>query len=306
MKLWVTGATGLFGANFIQQTRGRFGRVTGVVRHPGNSPDCVWRALDLTDEGAATEALERDRPDVVLHAAALADVDRCEREPETARAQNVEVPARLARWCGERGARMVFLSTDSVYAESGLAKDEEAPLGPMNVYAAGKREAEERVRDLCPEKHLILRTNFFGWSPRSGAQLAEWILSLLQAGKTVPGFTDVWFSPLLANDLAEQVASLLEHGATGTLNAGGRDGCSKFQFARELARVTGHDPLRVVENSVDKVAFQARRSRNMVMDSSRMAAATGRPLPGWRDGLKTFMELENQGWRERVQAMAAR
>jgi dTDP-4-dehydrorhamnose reductase len=304
MKLWVTGATGLFGSNFIQQMRGRYERVWGIARHPGRAGDCEWLGLDLADGRAVEEALGRTRPDAVLHAAALADVDRCEREPETARAQNIEVPVRLARWCGENGARLAFLSTDSVYAETDEAKAEEARLAPLNVYAQSKLEAEERIRGLCPVNHVILRTNFFGWSPRPGVQLAEWIAATLRAGKTVPGFGDVRFSPLLANDLAEQVAGLLEKNASGTFNAGGAGGCSKYEFARGVAEALGHDPDQVEERSIGSVAFPARRPRNMVMDSSKMARVSGLPLAGWREGLRAWAELEKQGWRERVASMA--
>jgi dTDP-4-dehydrorhamnose reductase len=305
-KLWLTGANGLFGSNFRLTVGAKFPQLQVVTRQPAIAGGSQVVTVDLADRAATRAALDRTEPDCILHAAALADVDRCEREPALARTHNVAATETLAQWARDHEALLVFISTDSVYDESAESKNEQTAVAPLNVYAQTKWEAEEIVRRLCPETHLILRTNFFGWSPQPGQQLVEWALARLKSGKTVPGFVDVFFSSLLVNDLAELIVALQAVGARGTFNAGAADGCSKFEFLQNLAQILGYTPDQVKPSSVREVALTARRSSNLVMDSSKLARAIGRPVPSWKEGLKRLVELQRQDWSAQLSGMTAR
>jgi dTDP-4-dehydrorhamnose reductase len=304
-KLWVTGANGLFGSNFRLTVGAKFPRLQAVTRQPGAGGSSLAVTVDLADRAATLAALDRTEPEWIVHAAALADVDRCEREPALARTHNVSATETLAQWARDHQALLVFISTDSVYQESTEPKNEQAVVAPLNVYAQTKWEAEEIIRRLCPDTHLILRTNFFGWSPQPGKQLIEWALARLKNGQSVPGFVDVFFSSLLVNDLAELIEALQAVGARGTFNAGAVDGCSKFEFLQNLAQIMGYTPDQVRPSSVNDVALSARRSSNLVMDSSKLARAVGRPVPSWKEGLKRLVELHRQHWPEQLSRIVA-
>src|SRR5688572_28651508 len=110
LRLMVTGAGGLLGGRLAEILAGSF-RVI-AARHeaaPAPAPEVV--SLDLLDESSLLHALDEARPDAVVHSAALADADRCEREPDLARRVNVDASIWLARACRARDIRLVALST---------------------------------------------------------------------------------------------------------------------------------------------------------------------------------------------------
>src|SRR5512136_387409 len=96
----------------------------------------------------------------------------------------------------DHGSSMTYISTDAVYRGSDGNYDEGSPADPVNVYGRSKLAGENAVREVLGDP-LILRTNIFGWNLQPKHSIAEWFLSGLEAGKRVPGFTDVLFSPLL-------------------------------------------------------------------------------------------------------------
>jgi dTDP-4-dehydrorhamnose reductase len=90
----------------------------------------------------------------------------------------------------------------------------------------------------------VLRVNIYGLNARDKLSLAEWILSELSAGNLVPGFTDVWFCPTLANDLPELILDMLHRKLTGIFHATGRDKISKYDFARKVAETFRYETTR--------------------------------------------------------------
>src|SRR5581483_5276147 len=108
-----------------------------------------WHALDVTDQRAVTAALAASRPAVVIHAAAMADVDACEREPERAEAVNARGTAHVADACASLGARLIYVSTDYVFdGEAGPYREDDPPQ-PLSVYGRTKLAGERAAAALA-------------------------------------------------------------------------------------------------------------------------------------------------------------
>ena len=277
-------------------------RLTGWSQSPappvgGHTIDPV----DLLQHEVRERALEALRPQVIVHCAALANVDRCEREPELAMALNQEVTEHLARFAARTSASLVFISSDAVYdgdAKGRHVEDEE--LRPSNHYARSKVLAEEAVRRHLPaDQHLILRANMFGWNAKRTLGAAEWMLHTLVAGSPLNLFHDVIFSPLLVNDLAVVIAELLTQPSPrrtgGTFNIGACDHMSKYEFGLLLARVFNLPTAHIRAVSVDSHKFEAKRAKNMALNTQRLALALGRPLPSIAEGVAHFHQLLQNG-----------
>jgi dTDP-4-dehydrorhamnose reductase len=143
-RLLITGASGLLGLNFAMQAAGdsRY-VVTGVVNHNelAGVPFRVVQA-DLGRPQAVAELLERTRPDVVIHCAALANLEDCEAQPELAWRLNGVVPGELAAAAAQAGVRLVHISTDAVFdGQRGNYREEDTP-NPLGVYARSKLAGE--------------------------------------------------------------------------------------------------------------------------------------------------------------------
>jgi dTDP-4-dehydrorhamnose reductase len=302
--LLVTGASGLLGLNLAVAAVCRPGKVVGVVRsNPVYLKGMDTVVADLTDRDEARRLVESVRPSWIVHCAAATNVDWCERNPAAAYRANAEATGWLAAAARRADAGFVYVSTDSVFAGGTGDYREDDPPAPVNVYARSKVAGERAVTGEC-DRHLILRTNLFGWGLPTSRSLAEWVLATLEGGGEVPGFRDVVFNPLLVNDIAEMLLLLTENGTTGTLHLGSADYVSKYEFARQLAEVFGFAPERVRATSADEADFDAPRPRNTTLRTERAATALGRPMPSVREGLERCRTLRDQGHPARLRTFA--
>lgn len=290
-RLLVTGVTGLLGSALMREALSSYD-VWGWARRPHATPlSCRFEAVDLLDEAAARRAAEAARPDVVIHAAALTSVDECESDPSAATAANVGGTRHLLEALRGHACRFVFISTDSVFDGAKGGYTEEDTPAPLHVYGRTKLAAERSVLAERPDA-LVIRTAFYGWNALRKASLAEWILGRLRAGDIVPGFTDLRFSPLLADHLAGLLLTLAGSNPSGVLHLASADGCSKFDFAVRLAAIFGFPPERVVPALGGASGLAAARPRDVTLNAGRAAAILGWPLPSVEEGLQEFLRLE--------------
>ena len=148
-KILVTGAGGFVGSRVMQQWAGRY----ELCAFPKGF-------LAAAGEDAVRQAIFQQRPDVILHTAAISDTGYCADHPEQAYRANVELPVWLARAAAATDAKLVAFSSDQVYAgvEQSGPLPETIPLQPANVYGQGKLEMEQQVQALCPSAVLLRAT----------------------------------------------------------------------------------------------------------------------------------------------------
>jgi dTDP-4-dehydrorhamnose reductase len=276
----VTGAHGFLGANLGHFLAGRVHRI-GAARTNTDSPmfDRMV-AADLADPYALAREINRLRPDVVVHTAALADHARCEAEPDLATLINADVPRVLSLASEEVGARFIHISTDAVFdGAAGPYSETDAPH-PFSVYGQTKLEGEQGV--LEQPNALVVRTNFFGWSPSGRRSILEFFVTSLSNGEQVKGFTDFTVTSIYAQHLCDALWRLAHTDATGILHVAASDELSKYDFGVSVAQEFSLDASLITPTESDIVPS---RRRNIALDVSRASAILGAPLPSQRDGL---------------------
>jgi dTDP-4-dehydrorhamnose reductase len=275
MRIVVTGAGGMLGSAFVRVAHRVSHEVIPVYRtRPDHLPPGI--ELDLGHPQAAT-MLVRQNPDLIVNCAALTDVDWCEtHQSETIRI-NAEAPGFIAQSAAQNGTPMVQISTDSVFdGRRGGYSESDSP-NPLNAYAAAKLAGEDAVLS-ASDKHLVVRTNIFGRTPRSLPRrgLVEWIIGSLERGETVAGFIDARFSPLWVEDLSSFLLQMASRRLQGLYHLGSEGTVTKFEFARLVATAFGFDPGLVSQSSVHDARFLAARPRDTSLDSRRIARLLGR------------------------------
>ena len=266
-RILLLGASGFLGSHVAGQLRHRGDE--DLILHVGRRaprdqgrPGEELVAGDLSDPQVVTLLLERFRPGRIINCAALADVDRCEVEPEFAEALNVRLPAELAAWAHANGATLLHVSTDGVFdGRNGPYTATDRPT-PLNIYGRTKRAGEEAVLEAEPDA-LVARTNIVGWSPSGQRSLLEFFHRRLSRSEVAPGFTDVRFRPLPVQRFLPSCESLLAAGRRGLVHVTGPELLSKHEFGRLVARVFDLDPALVVASSLSESGLAAARARDL-------------------------------------------
>jgi dTDP-4-dehydrorhamnose reductase len=255
---------------------------------------------DLTQAGQIERMLDQAQPEVVIHCAAMTEVDRCEVYPEQAQLLNADVPRALARITARQGIRMVQISTDAVFDGTQGSYCEDHPTHPLNVYGRTKLSGERAVAEENPDA-LVARVNFYGWSWQGRRSLAEFFYNQLASGERVDGFNDIVFSPLLVNDLARVLLRMVELRLSGLYHVVSSESQSKFAFGRMLARQFGFNEQSIHPASYKTANLRAPRARLLSLNSDKLAHALGQPLPGQGESMARFHALFLQGYRQRLQ-----
>jgi dTDP-4-dehydrorhamnose reductase len=239
-RILVTGVSGLLGINFALQYAGQH-EVIGVANtHDLKGVPFELRQADLAQPGTAARLVAEVDPEIVLHCAAMAVVDRVEADPALAERVNGEVPGELAAAARKSGAMMVHISTDAVF--DGVRGDyrEEDATNPLNTYALTKLHGEQAVMAANPDA-AIARVNFYGWSLSGQRSLGELFFNNLRAGKTMFGFTDVYFCTLQVNVLSEILLRMAQLKLSGIYHTVSSEALSKYDFGCRVARLFGLD-----------------------------------------------------------------
>jgi len=303
-KLLITGATGLLGSNLIRQAVGSYA-VTGWAHSAANIPlACTVECFDLAKTHLTLNRLRELHPNVIVHCAAMTDVEQCERAPAIARAVNVDATRTLAQWSAQHGVNFVFVSTDSVFDGRYGHYCEDDQAAPVNEYARTKLAAEEIVRAYHPGA-LILRTNFYGWNVKAKPSLAEWMLDKLARHEPLAAFADVRFNPLFVNDLAKIILDMIARQAAGCFHAAARSECSKYEFALLIAEMFGLDAREVQTAQVEDFGFQARRPKSTTLAVDKIAQFLGREMPSVEEGLRSFKTLLDNGYAAALKGKVA-
>jgi dTDP-4-dehydrorhamnose reductase len=277
-RLFLTGASGLLGRHLLPGLLATYDVLSVVRTNAAQVKNCY--VLDLTDGDAACAALDDFSPDIIVHAAALANVDQCEKEQAEAWRLNVEATRIVADWCAKRrpSSYLVYISTDQVY--DGAGPHREGDENPGNVYALTKLWGEQCAARA--PRSVSLRTNFF---MRNGG-LAGSMERALASGASVTLFKDVMFNPLFVDDLADILFQIVETAPTGVINLGAAGGgLSKAEFVRGLAKRLGLPLDKARLGRSTDAQFLAYRPSDMRMDVGKLTSIIGKPPPSVGDGL---------------------
>ena len=222
--VWITGANGLIG-NYLVRTAPQLAqrrRVCALTRDQ----------LDLLDFDAVRREFQKDRPQLVIHCAAISAVSEVQANPDLARRVNVEVTQLLAELAAE--VQFIFFSTDLVFdGRRGDYVEADAP-NPLHVYGETKAAAEQLV--LKNPGHTVIRLSIIGGISRAGNRGFNEQLGLAwKSGGTMKLFTDEFRSPLPAIETARAVWELAEKNCRGLFHVAGAERLSRWQIGQLLA-----------------------------------------------------------------------
>lgn len=240
-RVLVTGGNGLLGSRLLRLLLARPElEVASTSRGPCANAELgpfEYFPLDVADPASVEAVIDAARPDVVIHTAAMTDVDGCERDPLTCWRVNAEGTERLARACGRRNARLVHLSTEYVFDGLSGPYGEDDPVNPLSQYGRSKLAGELAAREHCRSWAVARTTVLYGADGGRRRNFVLWLLGELRAGRAVRVVNDQVGSPTLADNLAEMVAALALSDERGVFHTAGASVMDRYSFACLAAEV---------------------------------------------------------------------
>lgn len=280
-RLILTGASGFVAGNILKQAEGKW-EVHAVSSHAAPSLACSahWHLLNPV---TGIEALERlfveIQPQAVIHSAAMADIDVCQKDPEQARLVNVGLTGRLAALCTRTGAKLVHLSTDTVFdGEKGLYLEEDLPH-PVNFYGQTKVEAEQAVGS-CRSPWVIARLALVMGLPAfaQGNSFMARMITALKEGREA-GFPDNEIrSPVDVITLSRALLELAGNEFTGILHLAGNQVLNRYELGQQIAHRMGFEVNRVVVKNASDQPGRAPRPRDVSLNNAKARAQLKTPM----------------------------
>lgn len=245
MKILVTGSNGQLGQKLSLLLQKK-GDVELVATARGKSAiklnKGVFRSLDICNASEVMEVFNEEKPDVVIHGAAMTLVDKCEAEREACWKANVTAVENIVKACSQVNAHLVHVSTDFIFDGSHGPLDEDAQPAPVNFYGESKLAAEKLIM-ASPIDWCILRTVLvYGiTNDLSRSNIVLWVKESLEQGKTIQVVNDQWRTPTLAEDLAMGCFLAAYKQAHGIFNISGKDFITPYDIAVKTADFFGLD-----------------------------------------------------------------
>jgi len=216
--------------------------------------------------------------DVVVMAAALTSLEACEKNPQLAHRVNVEAAAEVAGLCARRGARLIFLSSSSVFdGVKALPKETDDPR-PVTRYGRNKAEAERLIQTSGAKFQILRLTKVLSLSEGYLAGL----MRALSQGQRVEASPDLPVAPLSLHWVVEAITRFLNFKESGIFHLSPIDESSYYELARTAAKIYGFDEALIQKQRIEdvrkKIVFIPRHAG---LSTKLTSAKMGTVLPTW-------------------------
>ncbi len=298
MKIFVTGVCGQLGHDVVNNAAARGHTAVGSdiqktysgVADGSAATKAPYIQLDITDEKAVKETIERIKPDAIIHCAAWTAVDAAEEEENRPKVKAINAGG--TRYIAEAAravdAKMLYLSTDYVFNGKGERpwQPDDKDYAPLNFYGETKLEGEKAVTSILDKWFVVRIAWVFGLNGKN--------LTMVGVGKThdsVRVVDDQIGTPTYTRDLARLLVDMVETEKYGFYHATNEGGYTSWaDLAEEAYRAAG---MNVRVNRVTTAEYglsKAARPENSRLDKSKLAENGFTPLPDWRDAVVRYIK----------------
>ena len=274
-KIVITGHSGMLGNALIDRLVGK-AELFGLAKDKNYQvKNILEHQIDLTDIEKTSSLIKLLSPNLIIHTAALTNVDLCEKKQELARQVNIEATRNLAKLASDLNAVLVYISTDFVFNGQKGDYKEDDQTSPINYYGLTKLKGEEAVKKNC-RQFIITRNTLYGWNKIAGRKsLPERIIESNKNNEKFSPFTDHIFTPVYVDTLAEIIYDLYQKKLWGIWHIGSNKAYNKYEFGLKTAEVFNLDENLIKEGSSTDVHWLAMRPKKLNLNTAKLKKIAG-------------------------------
>ncbi len=245
-------------------------------------------SIDIQKSEEIRNLIYNTKPELVINAAALVNIEDCEVNPQKAYLINARPVSIMAESCKKINSHFIQISTDHFFSGYGRKKHkEDSKITLLNEYARSKYAGEAFASTF--EKSLIIRTNIVGFRSSTKMTFVEWVIDSLINKKEITLFDDYFTSSIHVRQLANVIFDLFEKKQNGILNVGSHDVYSKKDFVVKLAQELNLSILKTNSGKVSESTLITRAVSNG-LDVSRVEEILGYNMPSLKDVILSICE----------------
>jgi dTDP-4-dehydrorhamnose reductase len=279
MKILVTGSQGLLGRRLIPLLTQQGHKVTGID----------VQEADITQEDRIVPHIIQAKPELVIHCAALTDLDWCEDHPRETQHVNTDGTRHVAQACQHLGCELLYISTDYVFGGPPVDHPhrEADPVCPESVYAVSKVRGEEHARALVSRLYIVRTAGLYG------TQGKNFVLAILNKSKKdgrLRVIDDQVGNRTYVAHLVEALGQLISTHAYGTFHVANEGACSWYEFACDIIQLAGLTATTTI-TPIPSTAYPGKVKRPAYSALSMQAyqQATGHTMPHYKAALQEFL-----------------
>lgn len=268
MRYLVTGSSGLIGNN-----------LTAILEKYGNAVYSCYNEikpqfgipikLDLLNFDEISDIFNHVQPDIVIHLAALTDVEKCEKEPELANSINAKATEIIAKESTTLQCNMIYLSTDYVFDGKKGMYDETNLTNPLNQYGKSKLSGEKNVLSFA-KKWTILRTSTPFGTHTNKKTFPIWLLENITNNQEVDVLEDQFTSPTYVPNLSKMIFEIASKNIEGLFHLSGSSKISRYEFAKKILKMLNLDDSLLNPVKTNSLSWKARRPLDSSLDVSKI------------------------------------
>jgi len=279
MRIAITGSSGMLGTALVKELKSSNELLEIDIK----------AGIDITDANRIREVITDFKPGLIIHAAAMTDVDGCELDPDKAKAVNIQGTKNIVDATGQ--TKLIYISTDYVFdGKQDLKrpyKETGVPAKPVSVYGQTKLEAERYIQNNLDD-YLIIRTSWL-FGP-GGKNFILSILNLAKKQKELKVVNDQFGIPTYTPDLAKAIAGIINNPVTATkiLHLTNSDFTSWYGFAQEIVNISE------LENEIKSISTEELKRPAARPKNSRLESVYAKPMRSWKEALREYLKEINQ------------
>jgi dTDP-4-dehydrorhamnose reductase len=259
MKIFVTGGSGLLGQYLNIELSKKHEILTQYRNNAGNCKNFNSVKLSITKYDNIEKIFTSFKPDVVVHTAAVSNPENADELPaQIVYEINVNATKKLSEFCEKYKARLVYISTDLVYAGyRGSILNENAKLIPISLYAETKLMGEVKIEETFDDYVILREALLIGFGLNHSGNNFQLMYENLKNGKQIKLFTDQFRTPIALHDSARMIMELIDKNISNEIfNLSGSDRVSRSEIGEIVCDETGFDKNLIIKTTMDEAGVR--------------------------------------------------